>query len=139
MLYLLVEDDEVDVEVFKRALRRRGSDAEVLVASDGAAGMQLLRQQISDSNDDGLIIFLDLNMPGINGLEFLQELRTDPRTRRAIVFVLTSSVHKRDIVAAYEKNVAGYFNKSQINALLDVMESYSEHVEFPPLNEPTQS
>jgi DNA-binding NarL/FixJ family response regulator len=77
-----------------------------------------LRERAHQSGMNDVLVFLDLNMPGMNGHEFLAELRADAELQRTIVFVLTTSDHDRDIQRAYEQNVAGYFLKSEIDSLI---------------------
>ena len=71
-------------------------------------------------------------MPGMNGHEFLEAIRDTPELCRTIVFVLTTSDDVSDKARAYDKNVAGYFVKSNVSGLLDMIEEYVENVEFPP-------
>jgi DNA-binding NarL/FixJ family response regulator len=61
------------------------------------------------------LIVLDLNMPRVNGIEFLDELRADPVHGSAVVFALTTSGNERDRVASYDRNVAGYVVKSTLS------------------------
>jgi CheY-like chemotaxis protein len=82
------------------------------------------------------MILLDLNLPRMNGLEFLQTLRQDDHLKRSIVFVLTTSDRHEDMVAAYDKQVAGYFLKSRAGEdfmnVVDMLDAYWRVVEFPP-------
>ncbi|MGF1495357.1 MAG: response regulator [Elainellaceae cyanobacterium] len=113
---LLVEDDEVDVMNVKRALRKHGINHPIYVAGDGQEALALLRHQNSDNQPfypkERRIIFLDLNMPGMGGIEFLKELRADPELCRTPVVVMTTSDADEDLVRAYDLNVAGYILKS---------------------------
>jgi CheY-like chemotaxis protein len=85
---------------------------------------------------DPYIILTDINMPQMNGIEFLRELRQDPQLRQSIVFVLTTSELEADIRAAYEQQIAGYLLKASVTAnyshLLNLIAAYYEHIEFPP-------
>jgi CheY-like chemotaxis protein len=78
--------------------------------------------------DDPLIIILDLNMPRMNGLQFLQELRSDPDLHKLIVFVLTTSKDDQDRSKAYSNHIAGFIAKSDFDtSFLDavaMLESY---------------
>ena len=65
-----------------------------------------------------LLILLDLNMPLMNGIQFLEQLRSDESLKDSIVFVLTTSNDERDKMAAYEYNVAGYLVKSRVAVLI---------------------
>lgn len=129
-MFLLVEDDEVDVELFRRAMSAHQIAVELLVANDGAEAIEILLNQAAGTQK--LIVFLDLNMPGVNGFEFLQLLRADGVLRRTLVFILTSSDHQRDKQQAYDKNVAGYFVKSKLGALMNTVKNYADSVEYPP-------
>ncbi len=110
---LLIEDDEVDVMNVRRALQKNGLNISVSHASNGLEGLQMLRQQRQTINPSGsrLLILLDLNMPKMGGIEFLQELRGDPGLRKIPVVVLTTSKEENDRIMAYRLNVAGYIVK----------------------------
>lgn len=130
---LIVEDDLVDVEIVKRGIRSRSLDFDLQQASDGRKALEYLRSgKLKPPQLERLLVFLDINMPGMNGHQFLDELRADPQLKRTIVFVLTTSDHVRDKAQAYDRNVAGYFVKSNISGLLDVVTPYASNVEFPP-------
>ncbi len=100
----------------RRALKRNGLEHPVYVAGDGQQALRLLRQQ----DDKGLpaipqqrrIVFLDLNMPKMGGIEFLELLRADPTLCDIPVVVMTTSDDDQDLVSAYDFNVAGYILKS---------------------------
>lgn len=109
---LLVEDDEVDVMNVKRAFKKNKIINPLHVAGNGLEALALLRAE----NENALpgrpqIILLDINMPKMNGIEFLRELRTDPLLKSISVFVLTTSNQDRDRFDAYDLNVAGYILK----------------------------
>src|SRR5262245_50977634 len=107
---LLVDDDRVDVLAVKTALEENNIANPVYVAEDGVKALELLRARGGPQDapiPQPFLILLDLNMPRMNGIEFLKSLRSDPALRSSIVFVLTTSNDDRDRVAAYELNVAG--------------------------------
>lgn len=106
---LLVEDDKVDVKNVERALRRNNISNPLFVASNGLEALEMLRDGRVPGNRR--LILLDLNMPKMNGIEFLRELRADPTIGNATVVVLTTSNDDRDKVAAYDLHVAGYLLK----------------------------
>ena len=109
---LLVEDDAVDVMAVKRGLEQNHIANPVTVAEDGLVALDILRGENGRKRlEKPYLILLDLNMPRMNGREFLEEIRSDPDLHDSIVFVLTTSSDERDIVAAYEKHVAGYITK----------------------------
>lgn len=109
---LLVEDDEVDVMSVKRAFRELKIANPMTEAKDGIEALEILRGVNGYVPiPHPLIILLDLNMPRMGGLEFLDELRKDPDLHRCVVFIMTTSADERDRVRAYDKNVAGYLLK----------------------------
>ncbi|MEN9933559.1 MAG: hypothetical protein RLZZ387_138 [Chloroflexota bacterium] len=109
---LLVDDDEVDVMNVQRAFKKNNIVNPLYVAGDGIEALHMLRgsggEQIPAHRR---LILLDLNMPRMNGLEFLRALREDPELRSITVVVLTTSDDDRDKVEAYNLNVAGYILK----------------------------
>ncbi len=111
---LLVEDDEVDVMTVQRAFKKGNITNPLYIAGNGIEALTMLRcspGQASAIPAERRIILLDLNMPKMNGLEFLQELRADPTIRQIPVVVLTTSNEEQDRVQAYDLNVAGYILK----------------------------
>jgi CheY-like chemotaxis protein len=106
---LLVEDDEVDVMNVRRAFKKNNICNPLWVAENGMEGLEMLRG--SDMPRDRRLILLDLNMPRMNGIEFLRQLRADPELRLTPVVVLTTSDDERDRVDAYNLNVSGYILK----------------------------
>jgi CheY-like chemotaxis protein len=106
---LLVDDDEVDVMTVKRAFLKANISNPVFVATNGREALDLLRSGTMPTSRR--IILLDLNMPKMNGIEFLRELRSDPALSMTTVIVLTTSNEDRDRVEAYRLNVAGYLLK----------------------------
>ncbi|MDV6030890.1 MAG: response regulator [Phycisphaera sp. RhM] len=131
---LVVEDDFVDLEIIRRGVAKRGLQAEILNATDGAAALQLLRSdRLTPEQRGHLVVLLDINMPGMNGHQFLDEIRADETLRPTLIFILTTSDHPRDVTRAYEQNVAGYFLKSNLGGLLETLSSYLNHVKFPPV------
>ena len=106
---LLVEDDEVDVMNVKRAFKKANICNPLWVAGNGIEGLETLRA--GDMPPERRLILLDLNMPRMNGIEFLRALRADPHLTHIPVVVLTTSDDERDRVDAYNLNVAGYILK----------------------------
>jgi len=129
---LVVEDDDVDVMAIHRAFDKRKLGNPIRVAHDGMVALDMLR---ASEIPRPYLILLDLNMPRMNGIEFLQALRSDPRHHDAVVFVLTTSPAEQDRKAAYASNVAGYIEKGEVGTgfvrLMDLLERYWELVELP--------
>ncbi|HSH87659.1 MAG TPA: response regulator [Methylophilus sp.] len=128
----IVDDDDIDAIALERALRKLRLLNTVFRAHDGREALELLR---SGAIPAPFIILLDLNMPRMNGLEFLEALRTDPLLTQAVVFVLTTSKSDEDLASAYRKHVAGYVFKQHMDRdFLEVMgliEHYWRLVELP--------
>ncbi|WP_330219957.1 response regulator [Chroogloeocystis siderophila] len=109
---LLVEDDEVDVMNVKRAFKKNNITDPLYMAANGLEALALLRGEgDAPIPREWRLVLLDLNMPKMNGIEFLHELRADPELRFTPVIVLTTSNEDRDKVEAYNLNVAGYILK----------------------------
>jgi CheY-like chemotaxis protein len=106
---LLVEDDEVDVMNVRRAFKKNNIANPLWVAGNGLEALEMLRGD--EIPKERRLILLDLNMPRMNGIEFLRELRADPDLHSTPVVVLTTSDDERDRVEAYNLNVAGYILK----------------------------
>lgn len=133
---LLVEDNAVDQEAIQRAFKRHRIANPIYVAADGLEALALLR------GTDGkpklprpYLVLLDLNMPRLNGVELLREIRGDSELHDSIVFVLTTSKRDEDRMASYDLNVAGYVVKSDVGAgfirLIELLDHYWRIVEFP--------
>jgi CheY-like chemotaxis protein len=130
---LLVEDDEVDVMNVKRAFQKNHIMNPLFVAGNGVEALERLRS--GEIPKERRLILLDINMPKMNGIEFLRELRADPALHLTPVVVLTTSNDERDKVDAYNLNVAGYLLKpvTFINfaEVMATLNKYWTLVEFP--------
>lgn len=133
---LLVEDNSIDIKAIERAFRSRKISNPITVAHDGIEALDILRgtngkQQLLQP----YVVLLDLNMPRMGGLEFLDEIRRDDVLKRSIVFVLTTSNDDRDITAAYDKQVAGYLSKHDAGGdflnVIQLLEQFQVSVHFP--------
>jgi CheY-like chemotaxis protein len=133
---LLVDDDDVDIIGLKRAFKRRNIYNPVHRAKDGIEALEFLSSvDKTKSISKPYLIILDINMPRMNGIEFLEQLRSNSKHKDAIVFVLTTSQYDEDKIKAYSYNIAGYMTKSSFgektDKFLDIIESYLEIVDFP--------
>ena len=113
---LLVEDNGTDAELTIRALKRKNLANKLVWAKDGAEALDFIFATGKYSERDiekGLprLILLDLRMPKVDGLEVLQTIKADDRTKMIPVVVLTSSKEDRDIVESYELGVNSYVSK----------------------------
>lgn len=105
---LLVEDDVVDAMTVKRALKEIHVTNQLHTVGNGEEALEFLR---SSKNDHPGIILLDLNMPKMNGLEFLKIMKAEPNMKRIPVVVLTTSKEEQDKIESFELGVAGYMIK----------------------------
>ena len=106
---LLVEDDEVDVMNIRRAFKKGNITNPLFTAGNGLEALEMLRGD--EMPRTRRLVLLDLNMPRMNGIEFLRELRADAELSPTPVVVLTTSDAERDKVEAYNLHVAGYLLK----------------------------
>jgi CheY-like chemotaxis protein len=130
---LLVEDDEVDVMNVRRAFEKNRITNPLFVATNGVDALEQLRG--GKIPKDRRIVLLDLNMPQMNGIEFLREIRKDSQLNLLPVVVLTTSNDERDRIEAYNLNVAGYLLKPvTFSNFCDVMAALNKYwalVELP--------
>lgn len=133
---LLVDDDDVAQEAVIRSFKIYNIQFPIVTASDGQEALDILRGLHPDKQIDGpIIVLLDLNMPRMNGFEFLQTLRTDLILSSTVVFVLTTSSADSDRVRAYEEYISGYMVKSaagpQFGKLAALLSHYQNSVSLP--------
>jgi CheY-like chemotaxis protein len=104
---MLIEDDEIDVMTVKRALKELNVENPLVVASNGEEALKMLQEY----SYKPFIIILDLNMPRMNGLEFLKIIKNDEDFKKIPAVVLTTSKEEQDIFESYKLGVAGYIIK----------------------------
>jgi len=130
---LLVEDDEVDVMNVKRAFEKAHVVNPLYVAGNGLEALEMLRG--TTIPQERRLVLLDLNMPKMNGIEFLEALRADPALSSTSVVVLTTSNDDQDKIDAYNLNVAGYLLKpvtfSNFCERMATLDKYWTLVEMP--------
>jgi two-component system response regulator len=114
-MILLVEDNPDDEALTLRALKKNNIKNEVVVVHDGAEALDWLFARGSHAGRDASIlpqvVLLDLNLPKVSGLEVLEALRSDPRTKRLPVVLLTSSKEEQDVIAGYDLGANSYVRK----------------------------
>ncbi len=112
---LLVEDNPDDEELTLRALKRNLIANEVIVAHDGQEALDFIFGGGAwigrDPADLPSLILLDLNVPKVDGLSVLRQIRADERTRRAPVVILTSSSEQQDLIRGYDLGANSYVRK----------------------------
>ena len=139
--FLIVDDDEVAIMGMRRAIKKLQLANPIEEARDGEEALAKLRD--GSGVKQPFLVTLDLNMPRMGGLEFLEEIRKDAALQDAIIFVMTTSDAPKDITAAYSKNVAGYILKDNafetLRRALRMLESFSGTVTFPCARSPARA
>ena len=105
---LLVEDDTIDIMTVKRALKEIHVTNALVTVGNGEEALEYLRD---DKNETPCIILLDLNMPKMNGFEFLKIVKQDDILKMIPVVVLTTSREEQDKVEGFKFSIAGYMIK----------------------------
>lgn len=112
---LLVEDNPTDAELTIRALKKKNLTNKLVWVKDGAEALDFLfaTGEYAERNTEDLpkLVLLDLRMPKVDGLEVLQKIKSDERTKKIPVVVLTSSKEDEDIVKSYKLGVNSYVSK----------------------------
>lgn len=112
---IIVEDDPNDAELITRVLRKHNLTNKVIILKDGAEALDFLfgKGSFIDRHDDGSpkVILLDLKLPKVNGIEVLRKIKSDDRTRKIPVVILTSSREDRDLKDAYDLGVNSHVTK----------------------------
>jgi CheY-like chemotaxis protein len=133
---LLVEDDDGDAKALQRAFRTAKIANPILRAVDGIEALEILKGTNGRTKAPSpLLLLVDINMPRMNGLQFVQALRQDDDLRHFVVFILTTSKREEDKMAAYNLNVAGYIVKATAGQdflnLVNLVDCYWRLVELP--------
>jgi CheY-like chemotaxis protein len=134
---MLVDDDQVDVMNVQRAFKKNNITNPLYIANNGIEALDMLRGTEGRNKVTPIprIILLDINMPKMNGIEFLKELRSDPVLHSISVFIMTTSNDDKDKFDAYNLNVAGYIVKpvsfEKFVMAVSVLNSYWKLCEMP--------
>jgi CheY-like chemotaxis protein len=118
---LLIEDDDVDVMLVEAAFKKNNIVNPITRAVDGLDALDKMKAK---EIKQPYLVLLDLNMPRMNGLEFLEEIRHDPNLMDSTIFVFTTSQAEQDKLQAYQHNIAGYLVKN------DVDQQFAEIINF---------
>ncbi len=126
---LLIEDDAIEVMKFIKVIETLGEDHQIVEAKNGEEALDILNsgKQLPD------IIVLDLNMPKVNGIEFLASLKKDDLLKYIPTIVLTTSNNPKDILECYKIGIAGYILKplkyeDYVSRINKVLAYWSENV-----------
>lgn len=106
---LLVEDDELDVISVQRSLKKVDNEYDLVIAYNGKEALSMLKEFYPDRIPD--VILLDLNMPKMNGIEFLKALRQDEQLHDIKVFIMTTSADNADRLITEQLGISGYIIK----------------------------
>lgn len=136
MNILLVEDNSIDAMFVTRAMEKVTSRGRIVHAKDGKEALELLTHQSGEEQlPDSLFILLDINMPRMNGHEFLQVLRDAEGISDNVVFMFTTSDNPQDISKAYKNRANGYIVKPQdldgLKNVLAVLQDFWNVCELP--------
>jgi CheY-like chemotaxis protein len=123
---LLVDDDEVDIRTVQRAFEKANVTNRLFIAHDGIEALEMLRNGSVPKRRR--IVLLDINMPRMNGIEFLRTVRADPELKSLTVVMLTTSQNDRDRIDAHQLNIAGYLLKPvTFTTFADVMATLQKY------------
>lgn len=133
---LLVEDDDVEAEAIQRAFEKADVKHPLYRAKDGVEALEMLKgENARYSIPKPHLLLIDINMPRMSGIELLSHIRSEPTYKRTLAFVLTTSKSLEDRMRAYNYNIAGFVNKSDVNKdyknVINMLENYTEIVAFP--------
>ena len=140
--YWLIDDDAVDIMAIQRAFKKSEIVSPLYTAGNGIEALELLQSSPNLNLASRNIILLDLDMPKMGGIEFLERLRQIPALKTLPVIVLTTSSHERDRTAAYRLGVLGYMikpvNFSRLIDLVETVDLYLSYCLFPVANSAKQ-
>lgn len=126
---LLIEDDYVDILTVQRAFAKLEVKNPLQICGNGLEALDYLRE-----NEFPALIILDLNMPKMNGLEFLEEIKSDPKLSLIPIVVLTTSQEQSDRLKSFENHVSGYMVKpvefKEFVKIMDSIRNYWENSEL---------
>lgn len=113
---LVVEDDDVDFKLLQRSFARHKISNVIVRAKDGLDALEKIE---NGEVEKPFFVLLDLNMPRMNGQEFLSEIRSRPEHADTVIFLVTTSKDEEDVRRGFSKHAAGYFLKDNMDGSLD--------------------
>lgn len=109
---LLVEDNPADIRLTREALRACETRHELYIALDGGTALTMLRREAPFQRRPEIdLVLLDLNLPGLNGVEVLSQIKEDPAIAHVPVLALSTSGAERDVAECYRRHVNCYLQK----------------------------
>jgi len=128
---LLVEDNQNDIELTKRAFRKckYSNDIKMDIVTDGAEALEYFySKEKKHDGDDPYLILLDLNIPKINGFQVLKKIKNDDKLKFIPIVVLTSSREKEDMIKSYDFGANGYIQKPiDLTEFIEAMHKIGEY------------
>lgn len=136
MQILLVEDDDVAAESVIRGMSKCNVHFPITVAEDGRIALDILEgNHPTKTVQAPFVVLLDINMPNLNGFEFLEIIRADPKLKKTVVFILSTSGADVDKARAYDESIAGYMVKDKVGPqfakLFALLSDYKNAVALP--------
>ncbi|MFK7956955.1 MAG: response regulator [Lysobacterales bacterium] len=142
-LILIVDDDALDVEILCHALAKIDTGIQTIRCVDGQHALEVLHQSESDLANRRVVVFLDINMPRMDGMEFLARIRTEPQYSGMPVLVFSTSDQRRDIEQANQFNFTGYITKlpgvEETQVAMKSVVEFLNLIEIPRYKPPTGS
>ncbi len=133
---IVVDDDLGEAKAVRRSFAKACISNPIIHVMDGVEAIEFLH---SDRAPQKYVMLVDLNMPRMNGIELVREIRQDPRLKKSVIFMLTTSDDQRDIAAAYDLNVAGYMVKVRVGEdfknLIETLGCFWSLVELPTITQ----
>lgn len=134
---MLVDDDEVDIQDIQRTFQKNNINNPLHIATNGLDALNMLLGKAGEQklHPTPKIIILDINMPKMNGIEFMKTIRSNNKLKSLLIFILTTSNNEQDKIDAYNLNVAGYiikpFQFSDFKEVVSALHHYWNLLEFP--------
>lgn len=128
---LLVEDEVSDIAIFQRAYQKSKLSYPLIIATNGKEALSVLRGECSDRLPASkVLVVLDINLPKVNGFDFLHEIRTNESLKKHCVFVHSSSDNEADIARAFELGISGYLvKKTDFEETLNTMKFLDAYIQ----------
>lgn len=132
---LLVEDDPVDTELFLRAAKKAGFATPIRTAASGEEALACLQDVKPNAGVPPVLVVTDINMPGLNGHEVVEDVRKDPTLSGTLFIMLSSSDQDKDVARAYRNGVIAYVPKGAtseaIARCVDLAQAYIRAAALP--------
>ncbi len=124
-----IDDDEIDLMAMKRGISRSELSITLTTEQNPVRALEILGEMADDPNETlPTAVLLDLNMPQMDGFEFLERVRNHAKLSRIVVFVCSTSADPRDVARAYSYGIAGYLVKNELGVryekLISLLDSY---------------